>query len=64
MPPLDIGVSGLDHKTRQKPTLNWKFCALGDMTVISWAVEALWSALAPGLAKETLPTSTLCTTVL
>ena len=34
------------------------------MTVISWAVEALCRALAPGLAKETLPTRTLWTTVL
>lgn len=32
--------------------------------VISEAVEALWNALAPGWANETLPTSTLCTTVL
>jgi len=34
------------------------------MTVISWAVEAFWRAFAPGLAKETLPTRTLWTTVL
>ena len=32
--------------------------------VISEAVEALWSALAPDWANETLPTNTLCTTVL
>lgn len=40
-------------------TLNWKFSALGVMTVISWAVDALCRAFAPGLAKETLPTNTL-----
>ena len=34
------------------------------ITVISCAVEALCNALAPGLAKETLPTKTLWTTVL
>lgn len=45
-------------------TLNSKFAALGEITVISCAVDALCSALAPGLAKETLPTRTLCTTVL
>lgn len=32
--------------------------------MISWAVDAFWRALAPGLAKETLPTRTLWTTVL
>lgn len=32
--------------------------------MISWAVEALCRALAPGLANDTLPTRTLCTTVL
>jgi hypothetical protein len=38
--------------------------ALGVITVISCAVDALWRAFAPGLAKETLPTKTLWTTVL
>lgn len=33
------------------------------MIVISCAVDALCIAFAPGLAKETLPTRTLCTTV-
>lgn len=32
--------------------------------MISWAVDAFWRALTPGLAKETLPTRTLWTTVL
>lgn len=32
--------------------------------VISEAVEALCNALAPDWANETLPTNTLCTTVL
>jgi hypothetical protein len=50
-----------DRGTR---TLNSKFIALGVMTSISCAVEALWRALAPGLANDTLPTKTLCTTVL
>jgi len=39
-------------------TLNDRLCALGVITVISCAVEALWSALA-GLANDTLPTRTL-----
>ena len=45
-------------------TLSSKLVALGAMMVISEAVEALWSALAPDWANETLPTNTLCTTVL
>jgi hypothetical protein len=45
-------------------TRNSKSCAPFAMTVISWAVEALCMAFAPGLANDTLPTSTLCTTVL
>ena len=45
-------------------TLNSKFIARGVMTSTSCAVEALWRALAPGLANDTLPTKTLCTTVL
>ena len=52
-----------DKKKKRKRTRNSRLAALSVMTVISCAVDALCSAL-PGLAKETLPTSTLCTTVL
>ncbi len=52
-----------DKGEKRKRTRNSKLTALSVMTVISWAVDALCSAL-PGLAKETLPTRTLCTTVL
>ncbi len=52
------------YTTRTKClTLNDKLCALGVITVISCAVEALWRAFA-GLANDTLPTRTLWTTVL
>ena len=45
-------------------TLNWKSFAAGVMTSISVAVDALCSCLGPGRANETLPMSTLWTTVL
>lgn len=54
------------HEIRfDKPlTLNDKSRALGVITVISCAVEALCRALAPEEANETEPTRTLWTTVL
>ena len=59
------GVSGNKGRIRlgNGHTPNWNFDALGVMIVISCAVDAFCIAF-PGLAKETLPTRTLCTTVL
>lgn len=56
-----VGLGGIGDGSCHR--LNSKFIALGVMTSISCAVEALWRALAPGLANDTLPTKTLCTTV-
>ena len=54
----------VDSISDKQLTLNDKSLALGVITVISCAVEALCRALAPEDANETLPTRTLWTTVL